>query len=178
MKFKKTDFTGLVIVDLENHDDSRGVFKEVYKKSLFTNFFKKEISFLQENEVKSNFGSLRGLHFQKKPHDQSKLIRVVSGEILDVVVDIRKNSNTYGQYFKIRLSEKSNRHLFIPSGFAHGYLTLTKNAIVNYKVDKEYKPEYEAGIAYDDKFLNIDWELDKSNFIISRKDRELTNYTW
>ena len=121
---------------------------------------------------------MRGLHFQKEPFAQSKLISVAHGEILDIAVDIRKNSKTYGKYFSRILSARNNESIFIPRGFAHGYLTLTKNAIINYEVDNYYKPEMEDGISYKDDFLNIDWGINESKIIISEKDNNLKYFEW
>ena len=121
---------------------------------------------------------LRGLHFQKEPYSQSKLVSVSFGKILDVVVDIRKDSDNYGKYFSCVLSSQNHESLFIPRGFAHGYLTLSDSAIINYQVDNYYNPEAEDGIPYNDEFLNIDWGIQMSKIIISEKDKNIKPFIW
>ena len=172
MNIEKTLFEDLLIINLESYTDKRGVFRQLYRKDQFKEIFP-SINFCQDNESVSNFGVLRGLHFQRDPFGQAKLVRVVKGEILDVVVDLRKKSATFTKYFKIRLSEFNQKQLFIPKGFAHGFLSLSDNTVVNYKVDNYYKPTYEEGLIWNDPFLNIDWELDHKNIIISEKDSRL-----
>lgn len=130
-----------------------------------------DISFVQDNESSSCYGVLRGLHFQKEPHAQTKLVRVIEGEVLDVAVDIRKGSKTYGKHVAVRLSADNKRQLFIPKGFAHGYAVLSPHAVFSYKCDEYYHPECEGGIAYDDKALGIDWVIPASEIILSQKDR-------
>ncbi|MBI4650919.1 dTDP-4-dehydrorhamnose 3,5-epimerase [Candidatus Desantisbacteria bacterium] len=133
----------------------------------------KKIDFIQENESKSSHGVLRGLHFQIPPFAQSKLIRVIKGKILDVSVDIRKGSPTFLKILKIELDENTKRQLFIPKGFAHGFLVLSKECIVNYKVDNYYSKEHDRGINFNDKTLNIDFGINKKNFVLSAKDKNL-----
>ena len=178
MRFKKTDFKGLILIFHNVYSDYRGDFKEILKKNKLEDFLGYNLNFCQANSVKSNLNVLRGLHFQKEPFAQSKLISVAHGEILDIAVDIRKNSKTYGKYFSRILSARNNESIFIPRGFAHGYLTLTKNAIINYEVDNYYKPEMEDGISYKDDFLNIDWGINESKIIISEKDNNLKYFEW
>lgn len=178
MKYLKTDFDGLFLISHKLFSDDRGYFKEVFRKNEFEKILNNKIKFCQENIVKSKINVLRGLHFQKKPYQQSKLVTVIEGDILDIAVDIRRNSKTYGKYFKYLLSSKNNESLFIPRGFAHGYITLSKNAIIKYKVDNYFNPKMEGGVPFDDKFLNIDWEVDKKNIIISDKDLRLRDYKW
>lgn len=178
MKLVKTNFDQLIIIKHKIFSDERGFFKEIFKKNDLERILGYNIDFCQENSVNSYKNVLRGLHFQKKPFSQSKLISVSAGKIFDVVVDIRKNSKTYGQYFSKVLSAEKNESLFIPSGFAHGYLTLSENAIINYKVDNYYNKNMEDGISFDDEYLNIDWGLDKNKMILSKKDRNQKSYSW
>ena len=151
---------------------------ETYKKKSFEINTGITNSFCQENRVFSNYMVLRGLHFQDEPFSQSKFITVVSGKILDVVVDIREDSETYGKYFSIELSSNNNKILFIPKGFAHGYLTLSDSAIVDYKVDNYYNINSEKGISFNDPFLNINWGYDSNKFIISEKDKNFLEFKW
>ncbi len=178
MEFLKTDFNGLYIIEPKFNIDNRGVFIESFRNDLFEKFVGYSIKFCQHNIVLSNYLVLRGLHYQKEPFSQSKFISVIEGKILDIAVDLRRDSLTYGKYFSIELSSHNQRALFIPKGFAHGYLTLSKNAIVNYKVDNYYNNDSERGIRYDDKFLNINWGLDTNKLIISEKDKNLSYYKW
>ena len=177
MKIEKTSFDDLLIINHNIFADVRGEFREIFKTKILDSL-KRKIVFCQENSVISNFMVLRGLHFQLEPHAQTKLISVIKGEIFDVAVDIRKNSKTYGKYFQYKLSEKSKQSILIPKGFAHGYLTLSKTAYVNYKVDNYYNKESERGINYNDKQLNIDWGVDHQSLIISEKDKGLDDFTW
>ena len=143
-------------------------FKSSFIKENFPN-----IQFIQDNESKSSFGVLRGLHYQKPPFEQTKLVRVIEGEVLDVAVDLRKNSPTFGNWESVILSGDNKKQFFIPKGFAHGFVVLSKEAIFSYKVDNYYSPQHETGIRYDQKDLNINWILPKSSITISSKDREL-----
>jgi dTDP-4-dehydrorhamnose 3,5-epimerase len=170
MKISKTFIKDLLIIEPQLFKDDRGFFYESYnKKKLDKNF---NIMFVQDNESISNKGVIRGLHFQKPPYAQTKLIRCVSGKILDVVVDLRKNSKTYGKSFSIELSTKNNKQLLVPKGFAHGFQVLSNETIVNYKVDKYYNPDSDSGIIWNDKDLSIDWNLDIKP-ILSDKDLKL-----
>ena len=169
MIFKKTNFFGLIIIETCLHVDERGEFQETFRLNELENNLGENFFFCQENQSKSKRNVLRGLHFQKEPYSQAKLIRVLEGKIIDVVVDLRKNSPTFGEHFKIELSSKNNLQLFIPKGFAHGYLTLSETAKIIYKVDNYFNKPFESGLKYNDKFLNIDWGLD-SDIIISTKD--------
>lgn len=169
MAFIKTDFPGLIIIEPTVFTDSRGYFFESYNE----NNFKEEgidIKFVQDNQSKSSYGVIRGLHYQLAPHAQTKLIRVLSGSILDIVVDIRKGSPTYGNTFSIELSAENNKQLFIPKGFAHGFSVLSETAEVIYKCDEFYHKESEAGIVFNDAALNIDWKIPAASAIISDKD--------
>ena len=178
MNFTKTDFKDLIIIKHNIHVDDRGYFKEKFKKEKLENLINYGLDFCQENSVKSYLNVLRGLHFQKQPYSQSKLISVSFGRILDVVVDIRKDSNNFGEYFSYILSCDKHESLFIPKGFAHGYLTLSDSAIINYQVDNYYNPHAEEGIPYDDNFLKIDWGIEKSKIIISKKDQNFKPFKW
>ena len=171
MKIEKTFIKDLFLIKFKSSSDSRGVFKEVFRKDLFENKIGSKISFCQDNLVHSDKMVLRGLHFQTPPYEQSKLIYLSLGEILDVAVDLRKNSKTYGKHFSTIISSQDNNCLFIPKGFAHGYLTLSDKAIINYKVDNFYSANHEKIIPFDDNFLKIDWKFHKQNFIITEKDK-------
>lgn len=174
MEIIKTSIEGLVIIQPKVFEDSRGFFLESYKKSFFNNQFP-GIDFIQDNESKSSYGVLRGLHFQKPPFEQTKLVRVVTGEILDVAVDLRKDSSTYGKWESFVLSSKNKKQILIPKGFAHGFLVKSEEAIVNYKVDAIYNKEYESGIRFDDKSLNINWEIDAKDIKLSINDNNLSH---
>ena len=173
MKISKTFIKDLLVIEPQLFKDDRGFFYETYnKKKLNKNI---NIVFVQDNESKSNRGVIRGLHFQKPPHAQSKLVRCVSGEILDIAVDLRKNSKTYGKSFSIELSSENNKQLLVPKGFAHGFQVLSNEAIVNYKVDNFYNPKSDSGIVWNDKDLSIDWNLDLKP-ILSVKDLKLISF--
>ena len=174
MEIIDTSFDGLKILKPKIYNDSRGYFFESFKSSFFLKNF--DVSFIQDNESNSKLMVIRGLHYQKPPHAQSKLIRVISGEILDVVVDIRINSKTYGKSYKIILNDKNNLQLFIPKGFAHGFLVKSEMAKILYKVDNPYHPESEDGLMWNDKDLNIDWETEKNDFKISEKDQHFKQF--
>ncbi len=172
MEFIKTDFNGLFVIKPKIFGDSRGYFFESFRDDIFKKNIG-DITFIQDNESKSSYGVLRGLHYQLPPFSQSKLVRVIIGEILDVVVDIRKDSPTFGKYFKIILSDENKHQLFVPKGFAHGFVVLSDFAIVNYKVDTLYAPEYDRGIDAFDSSLDIDWVVPKDKIIRSQKDSNL-----
>ena len=170
MKISKTFIKDLLVIEPQLFKDERGFFYESYnKKKLDKNI---KIVFVQDNESKSIKGVIRGLHFQAPPFEQTKLVRCVSGNILDVVVDLRTNSKTYGKSFSIELSSVNNKQLFIPKGFAHGFQVLSNEAIVNYKVDEHYNSDSDSGIIWNDKDLSIDWNLDIKP-ILSNKDLKL-----
>lgn len=165
----KTEFPGLLIIKPRVFEDSRGYFFESYNKEKLADL--KDFDFVQDNQSKSGYGTIRGLHYQLEPYAQSKLIRVIDGKILDVVVDIREKSPTYGQHFSIELSCSNKKQLFVPKGFAHGFSVLSETAIVLYKTDQYYNPESERGINYNDPELKIDWKIDIENAIVSSKDK-------
>lgn len=176
MKFIETKIKDLIIIEPVVFGDDRGYFFESYIQKKFKGNLG-NISFVQDNESKSFKGVLRGLHFQKPPFEQAKLVRCIKGKVLDVAVDIRKESKTFGKYLTVELSEENKRQLFIPRGFAHGFLALSDYAIVTYKVDNVYAPKYDAGIKWNDKELNIDWEIDDSQVLVSEKDSNLPYLT-
>tara|TARA_B110000008_G_scaffold31618_1_gene28282 strand:+ start:224 stop:766 length:543 start_codon:yes stop_codon:yes gene_type:complete len=173
MKINKTFIEDLLIIEPLLFKDDRGFFYESYNKNNFENIIKN--SFVQDNESKSIKGVIRGLHFQKPPHAQTKLVRCISGKILDVVVDLRKNSKTFGETFYIELSSENNKQLFVPKGFAHGFQVLTNEAVVNYKVDEYYSPDSYSGIIWNDKDLLIKWKHDIEP-ILSKKDLNLESF--
>ena len=173
MKINKTFIEGLLIFEPQLFKDERGFFYESYNKKYLDEFI--SVVFVQENESKSNKGVVRGLHFQIPPFEQNKLVRCVSGNILDVTVDLRKNSKTYGKFFSIELSSENNKQLFVPKGFAHGFQVLSESAIISYKVDNYYNPKSESGIIWNDKDLSIDWNLDLKP-ILSKKDLKLNSF--
>jgi|TARA_B100001059_G_scaffold130161_1_gene130171 dTDP-4-dehydrorhamnose 3,5-epimerase len=173
MKINKTFIEDLLIIEPQLFRDGRGFFYESYNKNNLDKVF--NVVFVQDNESKSYNGVIRGLHFQAPPFEQTKLVRCVSGNILDVVVDLRTSSKTYGKYFSIELSSENNKQLFVPKGFAHGFQVLSKTAIVNYKVDNFYNPKSDSGIIWNDKDLSIDWNFDlKPN--LSKKDLKLISF--
>jgi dTDP-4-dehydrorhamnose 3,5-epimerase len=172
MNFINTHIEGLIIIEPKVFGDSRGYFLETYHKDNF-NTHVTETSFIQDNESKSSKGVLRGLHFQKPPFSQAKLVRAIDGEVLDVAVDLRKNSKTYGQHFSILLSGENKKQLFIPRGFAHGFVVLSESAVFSYKVDNLYSPSHDSGILWNDETLKIDWNIDSSKILLSEKDQKL-----
>ena len=171
MNSKPGPITGSWLLTPKVHTDSRGQFVESFQKGVFAEQTGLSIDFIQDNEVVSHQGVVRGLHLQNDPHGQAKLIRVVQGKIYDVAVDLRKNSSSYGKWFGVELSAKNQTQLFLPKGFAHGYSVLSEIAIIQYKVDAPYNPQAENGIRYNDPDLSIDWQVD--NPILSEKDQKL-----
>ena len=171
MEYIMTAIEGVWILEPKVFGDSRGYFMEVYKESDFERHIGR-ISFVQDNESKSSFGVLRGLHYQCGEYSQAKLVRVIRGRVLDVAVDLRKSSPTFGQHVMVELSEENKRQLFIPRGFAHGFLVMSDEAIFTYKVDNVYAPQHECSIRFDDPSLAINWPLDASQLNLSAKDKE------
>ena len=169
MKIIKTPIEGLLIIEPRVFGDERGYFFESYSERDFTEAVG-PVKFVQDNESKSRYGVLRGLHFQKEPYAQAKLVRVVSGAVLDVAVDLRKGSPTFGQHFSVELTGENHRQFFIPKGFAHGFCVLSEEVVFQYKCDEFYHPEAEGGIAWDDPDLAIDWRLPAADLILSSKD--------
>lgn len=170
MEVIKTDIEGVVIIEPRLFRDGRGYFFESYSEKDF-NAQVREVRFVQDNESKSSYGVLRGLHFQKPPYAQSKLVRVVKGAVLDVAVDIRKSSPTFGQHVAVELTEDNHRQLFIPHGFAHGFSVLSDEVIFQYKCDNFYAPQSEGAIAWNDPALGIDWRIPADKVILSEKDK-------
>lgn len=166
MEIKKTDIEGVLILEPKVFGDSRGYFMESFRKSDFP-----DVNFVQDNESKSSYGVLRGLHFQKGEAAQAKLVRVVSGRVLDVAVDIRPDSPTFGKHIAVELSGENHRQFFIPRGMAHGFAVLSESAIFQYKCDNYYCPSAEGGIAWDDPELGIDWKIPAEDILLSDKDR-------
>ena len=170
MNVIKTEIEGLLILEPKIFGDSRGYFYESYNKQRFEEVTGLNINFVQDNQSKSCYGVLRGLHFQKPPYAQSKLVRCVKGQILDISVDIRKSSPTFGKYIAVELNENNHRQLFIPHGFAHGFSVLTETAVFQYKCDNFYAPQADDGISILDQSLGIDWRIPVEKAILSEKD--------
>ena len=169
MEVIKTDIEGVVIIEPKVFDDARGYFFESFSQREFEEKVRK-INFVQDNESMSSYGVMRGLHFQKPPFTQSKLVRCVKGAVLDVAVDIRRGSPTYGEHVAVELTEKNHRQLFIPRGFAHGFAVLSDVAIFQYKCDNFYAPQADGGISIKDDSLGIDWIIPIQNAVLSEKD--------
>ncbi len=170
MQFIKTAIDGVWIIEPKVFADERGYFMESFKQKMFEEHIGK-IEFVQDNESKSTRGVLRGLHYQLPPFAQSKLVRVISGSVLDVAVDIRKASSTFGKYVAVELTSENKRQLFIPHGFAHGFLVKSPEAIFAYKVDNVYSPQCERGIRFNDSTIAIDWGMAESELLLSDKDK-------
>ena len=169
MRVIKTDIEGVVIIEPEVFGDSRGYFMESFSQRAFDSAVT-PVCFVQDNRSYSRYGVVRGLHYQKEPYAQSKLVSCVVGKVLDVAVDIREGSATYGKYVAVELSAENHRQLFIPKGFAHGFAVLSEEVLFEYKCDEFYHPEAECGIAWDDPNIGIDWRLPKEDVILSKKD--------
>lgn len=176
MEVTETKLAGSFIIKPQIFRDNRGYFIESFNQKAFAKHTGLEVIFVQDNESLSSKGVLRGLHYQKGQFAQAKLIRVIKGKILDVIVDIRPESNTFGQHVSVELSEENKTQFYIPRGFAHGFLVLEDNTIVSYKCDNYYNKAEEAGIIYNDKFLNIDWILPERDLLLSNKDKELPTF--
>ena len=172
VKIYNTDIEDVKLISPNVYNDERGYFFESFNSSKF-NLGKDKILFSQDNESLSKFGTLRGIHFQKKPYQQSKLVRVIKGKIQDIAVDLRLGSPTYKKYVSVILDDKDKKQIFIPKGFGHAFLVLSELAIVSYKVDNLYNPDFDSGIKFDDPTINISWELDIKKIIISNKDKNL-----
>ena len=172
MPFQETGIADLLVFEPKVWGDERGYFYEAFNKNTFQ---KAGIhrEFVQDNQARSSYGVLRGLHYQLPPFEQAKLVRVLTGEVLDVVVDLRENSPTYGQHFGIILSEENKKQLYVPRGFAHGYVVLSETAEFFYKCDNFYSKAHEGGLLFNDPQLNIDWKIDLSQAILSEKDQLL-----
>lgn len=169
MQYIKTSISGVYILEPKVFADKRGYFLEAWKQSDFEENIGK-VEFIQDNESRSSYGVLRGLHYQKGEWSQAKLVRVIKGRVLDVAVDLRKSSPTFGKYVAVELSEDNKRQLFIPRGFAHGFVVLSDDAIFTYKVDNVYAPHAEASIRWNDETIGIDWHIDINDVVTSEKD--------
>ncbi|MCS5589741.1 MAG: dTDP-4-dehydrorhamnose 3,5-epimerase [Candidatus Thioglobus sp.] len=173
MKFTPQSITDVILIEPTVHGDDRGYFVEAFRQDLFDQAVGYKVNFIQDNESKSTKGVLRGLHYQLPPYAQAKLVRVIEGSVLDVTVDIREYSPTFGQHVTVELTGKNKHQLFVPHGFAHGFVVLSNSATFAYKVDNYYVPELERGIAFNDSKLNIDWKLAVDELQLS--DRDKTN---
>lgn len=176
MEIETTPIKDCFIIQPKIFGDERGYFFESFNQKQFEELIGMKINFVQDNQSLSKKGVLRGLHFQKGIYQQAKLVRVIKGKIEDVVVDLRKDSPTYGKFFKEVISEENNKQIFIPRGCAHGFLVLSEEAIFTYKCDNYYHPEAEGGIIYNDEELGIDWSLEGNDIIISEKDKLLPSF--
>ncbi len=171
MEFTKQNIPEVVLIKPTVHGDDRGYFIETFRQDLFEGFVGYKVNFIQDNESRSTKGVLRGLHYQLPPHTQAKLVRVIEGSVLDVAVDIRKSSPTFGQHVAVELTGENKHQLFVPHGFAHGFVVLSGSATFAYKVDNFYTPEHDRGIAFDDAKLDIDWKLSLAKLQLSDKDK-------
>lgn len=176
MKFTRAEIPDIIICKPQILGDKRGYFAETFRQDKLEKFLGFELNFCQDNESKSVFGVLRGLHYQLAPYAQTKLIRVISGNVLDVAVDVRKGSPTFGQHVAIQISGENKIQLLVPRGFAHGFVVLSETATFAYKVDNYYNPEADRGIAFDDSTLNIDWKLDLDKVQLSEKDKNQVTF--
>jgi dTDP-4-dehydrorhamnose 3,5-epimerase len=176
MKLIETYLNGCFVIIPEVFEDDRGAFFESFHKEVFEKGIGRKVNFVQDNQSISQRGVLRGLHMQKGAFAQAKLVRVIKGKVLDVAVDFRKDSPTYGKHFSVELSEENNKQLFVPRGFLHGFITLENNTIFSYKCDNYYNKESEDGIIYNDLSLNINWKLSENEIILSEKDRILPKH--
>lgn len=170
MEVIKTEIEGVVIIEPRIFHDDRGYFYESFSQREFEEKVCKTV-FVQDNQSKSSYGVLRGLHFQKAPYSQSKLVRCIKGKVLDVAVDIRKGSPTFGKYVAVELTEDNHRQFFVPRGFAHGFAVLSDEAVFQYKCDNFYNKESEGSIAWNDESLSIDWKIDMDKVVLSEKDK-------
>jgi dTDP-4-dehydrorhamnose 3,5-epimerase len=171
MNFTELALKDLILIEPTIHFDDRGYFLETFRLDLLEAAIDQKINFVQDNQSKSTKFVLRGLHYQIPPFDQTKLVRVLRGKVLDVVVDIRTESETFGKHVAVELTADNMYQLFIPSGFAHGYVVLSESAVFSYKVDNYYSPKHERGVAFDDSNLEIDWQFPKENLLLSDKDK-------
>ena len=170
MEYLKTEIEGVYVLEPRVFRDARGYFFESWRQADFDQHIGRHVEFIQDNESKSSYGVLRGLHYLKGEYSQAKLVRVIRGRVLDVAVDIRKSSPTFGKYVAVELSEDNKRQLFIPRGFAHGFLVLSDEAVFTYKVDNVYAPQHEASIRWNDKDINIEWPISADDVLTSEKD--------
>lgn len=175
MKFTPQSIKDVILIEPNVHGDERGYFVETYRQDLLEEVIGYQVNFVQDNESRSAKGVLRGLHYQLPPYTQAKLVRVIEGRVLDIAVDIRKGSSTFGQHISVLLTSENKHELFIPSGYAHGFVVLSDSAAFTYKVDNYYAPKYERGIAFDDADLRIDWQLPLEELLLSDKDKKYPN---
>lgn len=175
MNYIQTEIEGVWIIEPKVFNDARGYFMEAFKEGEFRANIG-NVHFVQDNESKSSFGVLRGLHYQKGEYSQAKLVRVIKGKVLDVAVDLRQSSPTFGKYVSVELSEENKRQFFIPRGFAHGFLVLSEEAIFTYKVDNGYAPQAEASIRFNDETVGIDWPVAESQLLLSEKDGHTVSF--
>jgi len=175
MNYIQTEIDGVWLIEPKVFHDTRGYFMEAFKEQEFRAHIG-DVHFIQDNESKSSFGVLRGLHYQKAEYSQAKLVRVLSGKVLDVAIDLRKSSPTFGKYVSVELSEENKRQFFIPRGFAHGFLVLSDEAVFTYKVDNAYIPQSEASIRYNDETIGIEWPIAEELLILSEKDRHAVSF--
>ena len=175
MNYIQTEIEGVWIIEPKVFNDARGYFMEAFKEGEFRANIG-NVHFVQDNESKSSFGVLRGLHYQKGENSQDKLVRVIKGKVLDVAVDLRQSSPTFGKYVSVELSEENKRQFFIPRGFAHGFLVLSEEAIFTYKVDNGYAPQAEASIRFNDETVGIDWPVAESQLLLSEKDGHAVSF--
>ena len=173
MKFTIQSISGVILIEPTLYGDNRGYFIETHRQDLLEEALGYKVNFVQDNESKSSKGVLRGLHYQIPPYTQAKLVRAIEGSVLDIVVDIRKSSPTFGQHVAIELTAENKHQIFIPHGFAHGFIVLSDSATFSYKVDNYYSPEHERGIAFDDKNLAINWHIPLKDIELSNKDKSL-----
>jgi len=171
VKFTRTKISDIIVCEPKVHGDDRGYFVETFREDKLEKFLGYKIKFCQDNESKSSKGVLRGLHYQLHPYAQTKLVRVIQGRVLDIAVDIRKNSPTFGEHVGVELSGKNKKQLLVPRGFAHGFVVLEDDTIFAYKVDNYYSPENDRGVLFDDEALNIDWIIEYSSLKLSPKDK-------
>jgi len=171
MKFTRLDIPDIIICEPNLYSDNRGYFAEIFRNDMFEKFSGTRINFCQHNESLSRFGVMRGLHYQKNPHAQTKLVRVTKGVVLDIAVDIRSDSPTFGKHIAVKLTEENKKQILIPKGFAHGYVVLSSEAVLSYSVDNYYNKKSERGIAFDDEDLKINWILSPEKLCISNKDK-------
>ena len=171
MKFTPQSIKDVILIEPTIHGDDRGYLIETFRQDLLEKAIGYQVSFIQDNESKSSKGVLRGLHYQLPPYTQAKLVRVIKGSVLDVAVDIRKSSSTFGQHVSLELTAQNKHQLFVPHGFAHGFVVLSDSATFAYKVDNYYAPEHDRGIAFDDKELKINWQLSAEELQLSDKDK-------
>jgi dTDP-4-dehydrorhamnose 3,5-epimerase len=176
MDFFKTNIEGLLVITPKVFADNRGYFFESYNKKDFINGGI-VADFVQDNQSFSTYGTIRGIHFQKPPYAQAKLVRVLQGKVWDIAVDLRQNSNTFGKWFGVELSDENKKQFFIPRGFGHGFSVLSQTAVFSYKCDNFYNKEAESGILYNSKELNIDWKIDPTKAILSDKDKQSLDFS-